>query len=279
MEVFRGRKYKSHLMSSCLIVVFAMICFSVPLSAETLGTVSSSSKKNEIVITTGEWPPYTSSKLKHYGVVAHLITDIFTEMGLKARFQLMPWARAYKEAATGRSDATGVWMYKEEREKDFIYSDPILEERFVLFHLKSDNFDWNRMEDLKGSELGGVRESSYGPKMDAAIKSGMLKMSRVTYFRQNFFRLLEGRIRLFPMEINVGYSTLRQFVPKEKHSLITHHPKSIHENFSHVLFSRASKDSKKLVVAFNKMLQRFRETGRYDQYFKDLKEGDYELGS
>lgn len=261
-----------------LVAVFSSLYIDAkPLGAETSNTVSPFLEKGYVTISIGEWPPYTSINQKYNGVIAHIISDVFSEMGLKVHFQNMPWARAYAEAASGRTDGTGVWMYKKEREKDFIYSDPILEEQFVFFHLKSDAFDWNTIPDLKGSMMGGVRQSSYGPEMDAAINSGFLTMTRVTHFRQNFFRLLEGRIRLFPMEVNVGYSTLKQYVPKSKHDLITHHPKPFLENFSYVLFPRKNKESEKLVFEFNKRLKRFRETGRYDRYFADLKDGKYEL--
>ena len=257
--------------------VFSLFINTKPLNAETQSPLSFTFEKEFVTISIGEWPPYTSINQKHNGVIAHIITDIFKEMGLKVQFQNMPWARAYEEAASGRFDGTGVWMHKSEREKDFIYSDPILNERFVFFHLKSDALEWSSLSDLKGSVMGGVRQSSYGPEMDAAINSGILTMSRVTHFRQNFFRLLEGRIRLFPMELNVGYSTLKQYVPKDKQNLITHHPKPFLENFSYVLFPRKNQESKKLVAAFNKRLKEFRRTGRYDRYFVDLEAGKYDL--
>ena len=267
-----------HFIIFILVAAILGMCLNAkPLSAETSGTVSPFLEKNYVTISIGEWPPYTSINQKHNGVIAHIISDIFSELGLKVEFQNMPWARAYEEAASGRTNGTGVWMHKKEREKDFIYSDPILKEQFVFFHLQSDIFDWNTISDLKGSVIGGVRQSSYGPEMDAAINSGLLTMSRVTHFRQNFFRLLEGRIRLFPMEVNVGYSTLKQYVPEDKHELITHHPKPFLENDSYVLFPRKNDESKRLVSAFNLQLKEMRSTGRYDRYFVDLKNGKYDL--
>jgi len=261
------------------LIVFAL-CMGLnsgPLRAETSGTVNPNSEKGTVSISIGEWPPYTSSHQKHNGVIAHIIQDVFSEMGLKVQFQTMPWARAYEEAASGRFDGTGVWMHKQEREKDFIYSDPILEERFVFFHLKDDPFDWKALEDLKGSMMGGVRASSYGPEMDAAIESGLLTMTRVTRFHQNYSRLLLRRVRLVPMEVNVGYSMIREHIALENQNLITHHPKAFLENFSYVLFPKKSKESKNLVLKFNKQLKIFRKSGRYDQYMADLKAGKYEL--
>ncbi len=270
-------RIRGFLLLALMTVLLSGYTLIAPTAAKVSNSVTLDFEKEFVTMSIGEWPPYTSLKQKHNGVVAHIISDIFEELGLKVRFQNMPWARAYEEAASGRTDGTGVWMYKREREKDFLYSEPVLNEQFVFFHLKDDPFDWREISDLKGSILGGVRQSSYGPEMDEAINSGLLTMSRVTHFRQNFFRLLEKRIRLFPMELNVGYSTMKQYVPTDQQNLITHHPKPFLENFSYVLFPKVNEESAKLMTAFNAQLKIFRESGRYDQYFLDLKAGKYDL--
>lgn len=258
-------------------LLLCMITSVWSVRAETVGTVISSSDDGIVSITIGDWPPYITKMQKHNGVIAHIIRDVFGNMGLEVQYQNLPWARAYEEAASGRFNATGVWMHKKAREKDFIYSDPILKERFVFFHLKEKDFDWNTISDLKGITMGGLRASSYGPEMDVAIKAGILTMTRVTRSHQNFARLLLGRIDMFPLEVNVGYSLMKQHVPLEKQDLITHHPKALLENFSYVLFPKKNKESELLVAEFNKQLSKFRKSGLYERYMSDLKNGKYEL--
>ncbi len=230
----------------------------------------------EITIAVGDWPPYLSEKLKHKGIVAHMLTDIFKEEGYDVTITFFPWTGAYNVAKIDKQNMTGVWMHKPEREKDFYYSDPVLNEQFVFFHLKSFNFNWNTLDDLQGLVIGGVKEYSYGADFDEALKSGKISIERVPRKHQNWRKLLLGRILLYPEEINVGYSSLKQRFNTDRASLITHHPKPFLNNLSYLLFPKSSKKSLIYMKKFNSRLKLFRKNGRYDNYFKSFKEGYYD---
>ena len=66
----------------------------------------------QLQISVGDWPPYLSSELKHDGVIAHLISDVFADEGYRVSFRFLPWPRAYADAAAGKFDASAVWMHK-----------------------------------------------------------------------------------------------------------------------------------------------------------------------
>ena len=241
-----------------------------------LGLPTQASEQPELKISVGDWPPYLSSDLKHNGVIAHLISDLFADEGYRVSFQFLPWPRAYSAAAAGRFDATAVWMHKDEREADFLFSAPLLDEQFVFFHLKSLPFDWRRFDDLTGMTLGGGLEYSYGPGFDAFLAESKVKMERVSNDQQNFDKLLKERVVLYPQEMNVGYAALRSHFSPEDQAKITHHPKPLLVNLSYLMLPKSLKDSPALLERFNKRLQRYRESGRYQRYFDDLKQGKYQ---
>jgi polar amino acid transport system substrate-binding protein len=218
----------------------------------------------------GEWPPYLSESFENKGVVALLIKDIFAEEGITVNLTFFPWARAYAETAKGEQDLTGVWMHKPERELDFYYSEPILTEKFVFFHLKTYPFDWTNLKDLKKLGIGGGIGYSYGPEFDAALDTGVFEIERVATDKQNFIKLLLGRIQVYPQEMNVGYAALKQHFTEEDVLKITHHPKEILSNQSYVLFPKKLHKSKALLLKFNRQLNKFKQNGRYEKYF-DLK--------
>ncbi|MGP4842525.1 substrate-binding periplasmic protein [Marinobacter sp. 1Y8] len=217
-------------------------------------------------ISVGDWPPFFDQTRPYNGPAAHLISDIFAEEGYRVRFHFLPWNRAYREAALGKQDATAIWMYKSAREKDFMFSDPVLSETFVLFYRKDKAFDWSTLEDLRGLTIGGGMGYSYGPAFDDALARGVFKMERMARNRQNFKRLLIGRIDVFPEEISVGYETMTRELAPDELSQITHHPKPFLRNESFVMFPRASEKSEMLLDKFNRRLQKFRESGRYSTY-------------
>ena len=241
-----------------------------------LGLPTQASEQPELKISVGDWPPYLSSDLKHNGVIAHLISDLFADEGYRVSFQFLPWPRAYSAAAAGRFDATAVWMHKDEREADFLFSAPLLDEQFVFFHLKSLPFDWRRFDDLTGMTLGGGLEYSYGPGFDAFLAENKVKMERVSNDQQNFDKLLKERVVLYPQEMNVGYAALRSHFSPEDQAKITHHPKPLLVNLSYLMLPKSLKGSPALLERFNERLQRYRESGRYQRYFDDLKQGKYQ---
>jgi polar amino acid transport system substrate-binding protein len=229
----------------------------------------------KISIAVGEWPPYISQDQKHNGVISHLITDIFQEIGIEASIHFLPWSRAYDDAAKGRFSATAVWMHKSEREDDFIYSDIVLTEQFVFFHKKSLQFNWDSLKDLKDINIGGVIASSYGPLFDKALVQGELVMNRVSRPQQNFKMLLHNRIDVFPFEINVGNAVLKDHLTSDEQKEITSHPKPYLNNSSFLLFPRTLRNSQNLSIRFNKQLETIKADGRYDLYFEHLKQGLY----
>jgi len=242
-----------------------------------LSTLGHTSSATPIQITVGEWPPFISQNQQDNGFIADLIQDVLEDAGYHARFTFYPWTRAYKTAATGRADATAVWMFKKEREKDFYYSDPVLKEEFVFFKLKSSAFDWLSIEDLKAYRLGGLLGSSYGQDFDDALEKGQISTEFVPNTKLNFLNLLAGRVDAFPLEKSVGLASIRDLLTPEQQTQIDFHPKRLLQNHSYLLLSKALPDSKKRINDFNQKLAEFREDGRYQSYFDDFEAGKYEL--
>jgi len=253
-------------------VLFLLIAF---LSySKAASCVELDSNTATIKISAGEWPPFLSDSLPHKGVVAHLIRDIFHEAGINVNFTFLPWSRAYHDTLNDKYAATAVWMHNPDRTSDYLYSDAVLSERFVFFYNKKSSFNWQQLADLKGLLLGGGLGYSYGPKFDKALARGDFYLSRVNSTEQNFKRLALGRIDAFAEEQSVGYYTLNQQRP-ELAKTITHHPKTLLINNSFLLFPKNNPESEKLLTAFNKQLVKFRQSGRYQRYFKYLEQGDY----
>jgi len=225
--------------------------------------------KDKIDIAVGEWPPFITNELSNNGFIAHLIRDIFIDLNYEVSINFFPWARVYEQTAYGLQDLTGVWMHKKEREKDFLYSDPVLKEQFVFFHLKENKFHWNVLDDMRGLTIGGLIKSSYGPKLDLKIKTGEIKIFRLSTHKQAFEMLLKKRVDVVALEKSVGqYIIINNFIYEDAQK-ITHHKKEFLNNMSYVLFPKRLEKSKDLLIKFNKVLNEYRKSGKYDKYFKD----------
>ncbi|MCP4687520.1 MAG: amino acid ABC transporter substrate-binding protein, partial [Desulfobacterales bacterium] len=117
-----------HFTRKILLLLFLLCFASVGFAEET------------ITLTNGEWPPYMSERLEHHGVVSRIVVEAFALEGVRVEYSFFPWIRALSLAKAGAFDGSVVWWKTPEREKDFFFSDPVLDVRYVFFHLKSNPF-------------------------------------------------------------------------------------------------------------------------------------------
>lgn len=228
---------------------------------------SKSSERIDIQISAGEWPPFLGESLPNQGFISQLITDVFYDAGYNVEFVFLPWVRAYQDTVQGSYSATAVWMYKDDRTYDFLYSDPVLNEQFVLFYNKSKPFDWNTMDDLRGKQIGGGLGYSYGPVFDKALEEGIFNLLRLPSVEQNIKMLASGRIDLFVEEMSVARYKLQNELPQFK-DRVTYHPNPVLVNKSFLLLPKSDPNSEALMAAFNTHLERFKQDGRYQAYFE-----------
>lgn len=246
------------------ILPILFISFAIPNFAE-----------QKVRITNGDWPPYLSENLKHYGVISRIVTEAFAVHNVVVEYDFFPWGRAYVLAKEGDWDGSVVWYYKEERAKDFFFSEPVIEMKQVFFYLKSSSFNWKTYDDLKGIYVGATIGYFYSESFDKAEKAGKILVERVHTDLINFKKLLMKRIMIFPSDLDAGYYVLQRDFKKEDVELITHHPKLIAAKQSHLILSKKIKRNERLIKLFNKGLRALKENGKYDQYLIESRRGEY----
>jgi len=152
---------------TAIMIIFSMtFCFSPGFAEE------------EIMVTIGEWSPFISRELPHYGIVSHVISEAFAESQIKVKYGFFPWKRSYHLVKSGEWHATAIWGKTEERINDFYFSDIIYTGEDVLFYLKDKPVKWkgdvNDLSDLKGLKIGLSLGSAIGSVMENAMKKGLV---------------------------------------------------------------------------------------------------------
>jgi len=241
------------------------------------GLSSQGVAEETIRVATGEWKPYISKSLKHYGVCTQIITEAFALEGVKAEISFFPWARGERFAQLGEWDAMATLVSTPEREKVFYLSKVAYSSKRVFFHLKSYSFDWDTLDDLKGISIGATLGYKYGNMFENAEKEGRISVLRVPKDEQNFKMMLIGRTKIFPFTLNAGYFMLNEQFSPDNVAKITHHPKILQKADYHVMFPKKSNRSLRLVNLFNKGLEQLKKNGRYDQLFKEFRDGEYDV--
>jgi ABC-type amino acid transport substrate-binding protein len=96
-----------------------------------------------ILLTTGEWAPYSGERLASSGVASAVVSAVFKQMSYRPEFRFMPWPRAEQAALEGETDrgVRGAFPYgfNEERTSQFYYSAPILNIDMSVYFNKARN--------------------------------------------------------------------------------------------------------------------------------------------
>lgn len=223
-----------------------------------------------LVIATGEWPPYVSRDLEHDGMTARIVRDAFEAVGDTVEFRFYPWSRTLLVSEEGDVDASFPWSHSAEREEQYLYSDPIGEYGYVFFHLKATPFSWNRLEDLEGLTIGATYSYNYGDAFIEGAEQGLYQIEWVSADELNWRKLMAGRIDLFPSDREAGYAALRELFPDDSRLKITHHPTPLKPTTSiHLLFPRQIPESVPRLERFNDGLRMLVEDGRMERYLQE----------
>ncbi|MBA3530656.1 MAG: transporter substrate-binding domain-containing protein [Ardenticatenales bacterium] len=267
----------ARLLSLGWLLVTLLACQSQSATPEAAPVASTSTpieeSANTIRLTNGEWPPYLSETLPHKGLASRIVTEAFATQGFTVEYGFFPWPRALSLAQEGAWDGSAVWFKNAEREKDFYFSEPVMDSQYVFFHLKSYPFEWEEMEDLAEVRIGATLEYDYGEAFTQAEEAGIISVERIPADEQNFSKLLGGRIDVFPLDLEVGLSMLRKNFTPEEMEQITYHPLPIRSDPGYLLLSRKVEGNAELIDVFNAGLEELRANGQLQQFVEESRQG------
>lgn len=230
-------------------------------------------------IVTGEWSPYISERFVGGGISCHIVREAFARMGHEVEYTFtMPWIeRIYELARAGEFDATMAWRATPVRLEHFVSSaEPVMENRYVFFHLREVPFDWRRFEDLAGLPIAGTRGFNYGDRFRAEDAAGRLDVRYSDTTRESFAKLLEGSVRLVAHDQGVGHEDLRAHFSPAERARITFHPRMTDHHLSNVIFPRVQLErSQALRDAFDQGLAEITRSGEVARWVEDFKHGRY----
>lgn len=247
-----------------------LIQTSIILLIFSLAPVSNAEKT--IRLASGEWKPYISEELDNYGPYSQIISEAFALEGVRVEYRFYPWKRAVYLARTGQSDGSVAAVRTPEREKMFFYSNkPVFVTDRVFFYLKDTGFDWTNIDDLKNIRIGATQEYYYSHAFRKAENAGIITVERARNDSLNFRKLLRGRIDVFPVSREVGYSILKSEFGHEESKLVTHHPTPLTSSSFHVILSKKIVANEDTIEAFDKGLEKLKDSGRYTEIIGKLK--------
>ena len=245
-----------------------------------LGTLLGTSARaaEPIKLAIGEWPPYFSQNLRENGVFAHIVKEAFAREGLDVSYEFYPWKRALLLAENGSVSGSPGWIMSNERARTFLFSDPVILSKEVLFFRKDKPVNFRTLADLKGKTLGATIGYSYGAAFDAAEKAGDFTLDRAIDDTSNLRKLLAGRFDMIVLNRAVGFELLHSF-PTADRERIAASTVSVSEKQSRMVIAKTLPNAEKLMQTFNQGLAKVIKDGTAKRFLEDAEAGRYAPGN
>lgn len=232
---------------------------------------------NVVRLANGEWAPFMGEHLPYYGYWAHITTEAFALEGYTVQYEFYPWARALWTLEVGELEGSPGWAKTPQREQIVQFSEPLGTLCTVFFHRANYEFDWETETDLVGHRIGTMLGHEAYERLQALQQEGLsLNLDPANDQVTNFKKLLLDRVDLVPEVDLVGLYVLRQnFTPAEQ-AAVAYHPRTWGCQDNYFMISKQSPRAETLLQAFNRGLQRLKDSGRYDQMTQDFLNGMYD---
>lgn len=209
---------------------------------------------------TGEWIPFTSASMAHFGEFTKRVTIVLNEMGAEPDYLFYPWRRCFDAVEKGRAWAAFPYSYTVERAKKVWFSDMLSCSKTVFFYYAgkgpAQGYHFERLEDLKAYRLGGVTGYFYEKSFENA---GL----HVDYVNKEIYaleKLKMGRIDLMPVNERVGWNLIKTHFPEDVRKFkVLPNPLSV--NPLHLIVSKDYPGSKELLERFNRALRQCIQKG------------------
>ena len=126
-----------------------------------------------LTVVTEDWPPfiYVDDAGEITGLITKRVKQLFADLGINYKIDLLPWNRAYQKAKNESNVAIYSIYRTEERENDFYWHCPLMKPIPVYF------FSLSSREELKITSLTDLRQYTLGVTRDSFASKELKKQT------------------------------------------------------------------------------------------------------
>ncbi len=228
-------------------------------------TIQGYASEKKLFLTSAEYPPYYGEKLENQGFVTELIREAFKRVGYEVKVEFYPWARSEMMAEEGYSDGMFPPWHSEEREKLFVFSNPIPPPNTIGFYKQKDKKTiFKTYQDLMPYRIGSVLGYSYPADF---IKA---ELRNIKYYNDEILitKLVQGKIDLALIDkIQAEYLLKTKFPRQSDKFEFMEPPIAIKQQ--HLVISKKLKNAKMIISDFNRGLKTVIVDGTFNDILKN----------
>ncbi|MDF0606255.1 transporter substrate-binding domain-containing protein [Neisseriaceae bacterium TC5R-5] len=224
-----------------------------------------------IALTSGDYAPFSGEQLAQGGVLSEVVTQAFIKSNIHIHITWQPWGRGYQSTKDGLYAGTYPYVRTAEREKDFLYSSPLLEQEQRAFFRVDKHYDFNDIEKLEHTRI--CMPDGWAPpaKIESMIKNGQIKRESPNSLNGCLKMILAGRADYFISNTRVGNALIQSA------KLTSTTPRMSSTVLStvtlHFIISRTLPQADSLMKKFDFGLQQIKKSGEYRKITQALDNG------
>lgn len=209
-----------------------------------------------IKLTTNEWNPYILGKEE--GFIEEILKETFSLSNQEVKIYYNSFDEGYNDTLNGVYDGTFPYFFTKEREKSFLYSDPLFEVENVLFYNKR-NLD--SLNDIFSRKIGLVKGYAYN-------NIDLNRFADKKYFDNEltaFDMLNSGKIDLLPANKLVGIHIIKKYFNDFYSNIdFIKDAKVTSKDFFYLILANNTKN-KNIIKVFNKSLRKLKQSGKFKE--------------
>ncbi len=217
-----------------------------------------------IFLTSAEYPPYFGEQLKNQGFITEAIRVAFSRVGYVVKVEFFPWARSEWMAKKGISDGMFASWHTEEREKWFVFSNPIPPPNIIGFCKRKDKkITFETYRDLRQYRIGYVFGYAY-PKefLEAEIRNVKSYVDETL-----IINLVQRKIDLAIIDKIQAEYLLKLKFPKQSDEFEFMEP-PLELKQQYLVISKKTKKAQEIVSDFNRGLKLIKDDGTLQEILK-----------
>lgn len=147
--------------------VLALLAVGVALAVQGARTTPAA-RTLPVTVMSGDWEPYSGPQLSSGGPAIEILVDVLDLAGFEADVKFTTWESAAQGASDGTAFGTYPLVANASRSETMLFSDPVIEFEYVLFHRATDGVPATSAADLSQLRVGGIAGYDYWPEFDSA---------------------------------------------------------------------------------------------------------------
>ncbi len=226
-------------------------------------------RKGVVSVTVGEhFPPFIDATLDGGGPLVRLVNRVFVRAGYDIDVNYAPWKRGVQDLRTGRHDVSFPYLWTEERAAEFIFSEPVLYTRRVIYFRKGETPESFTRESLESKSYCEPLGYLKTPVLKQLVEQGILKSTSSNTMEQCFQMLKNRRVDFVPVGLELGWRILLSFQERDD-ILNSYETVSLGSNIGQRLMFSSFKGREKMRDAFDRALLELQRNGEMDQLVRE----------